>query len=474
MKKALIVLFVILVLFGIGGCGSRRVYAPLEKPSEETEAETITVENVTGLPLPEAQQILGEVGFTNITDDSNRDEEWDPERWIVASQSISAGVEAEASDEIFLSCIKLCHFYIDISSRDNILFDRYDMSIEIDDTNIGTVPNGATITYLADVYEGEHVVTAYNAENHSVYATYNIEIDRDLTFSASLEHGSAISFNAAEITDGVIGASLEVPNVTGAVLNEAMAALEQIGFINIRQEPYDDIWDRSNWLVVQQGVAAGEVVDKNTYIQLDCIRLDEYFNNTYSGKTINEIQQLASEAGFNISLQDPSGNSVDLSSLSEEEKNTITAIRARNDGVEDRTAIVTIPDPNSVEVQGTITVDNNEEFAALFQVQDPSDPAIAAFAASHHNSYVEFDGVIGLVQNHEDYDTRFDVLIFGGSYEDPKFVWFYFENLNFGEMNVSGSGEVRSGLDFHIIGKVIGYNDEAMSIEIEPVSMVAR
>ena len=51
---------------------------------------------------------------------------------------------------------------------------------------------------------------------------------------------------------------------------------------------------------------------------------------------------------------------------------------------------------------------------------------------------------------------------------------FTFEDVNFSDMNVSGSDEVSAGMNFRITAKVEGYNSEGAYIILEPISLKAR
>lgn len=126
-----------------------------------------------------------------------------------------------------------------------------------------------------------------------------------------------------ETLNSIAGASIKVPKVTGMVLSEALKELEEAGFINVREEPYSEIWDRDNWIVTKQGVEEGSKVDQNEFIQLDCKKLDQYFDETYSGKTLAEVEKMAQQSGFALKYYNAEDNSdlgATVSSLSEEVK----------------------------------------------------------------------------------------------------------------------------------------------------------
>lgn len=278
--------------------------------SRSSASSKITVIDVVGMTYPDAISSLQAAGFTNIA--SNVDSGEDGTRWIVNKQSVESGKKLRPEDKIELTCVKQCKLYIDVSSEYNLIFGVYSIKIFLDDIEIGVVSNGGEFTYLADVFDGAHKLVFCKVESTSPQKTKTITVSDDMTYSCYLEHsGSSITVTKESTVDNIDGASLEVADVTGMVLSEARSVLRDIGFSNIREEPYSDIWNRSNWIVTAQGIAPGTTVDKNERIQLDCISLDDYFRETYVGKNVNEIQALASKFGFSVYFYD--GSTTDLS-----------------------------------------------------------------------------------------------------------------------------------------------------------------
>ena len=128
-------------------------------------------------------------------------------------------------------------------------------------------------------------------------------------------------------------------------------------------------------------------------------------------------------------------------------------------------------------VRTNITVENNDDFAALMKITDQTDSAtIKKFANSHSGSVIEFDGCIALMMHHEDYKTRFDVAIAGGNYGSDRLYGplFAFEDVNFYDMNVSGTDTVADGMNFRITAEIVGYSEAGGYILLEPVSLKAR
>lgn len=243
----------------------------------------------------------------------------DHERIIVTSQSVSPGATIE-EDKPIKQKFKL---YLDLKSEYNFIFDKYDVEVYLDSTEVGIISNGDNFTKLMEVLPGTHQLHVYKSGDHSVVTTRTLTITEDTTFSATISHGTEITFMNSMIVEGTEGASIELIDVTNMALSDAFNALKTLGFINIREEPYGEIWIKENWIVVSQSIEPGQIADKNDQIQLSCIPMDTFFKENYPGKTLAEVQTLAFELGFQLKYQS-SENSSDLnekiSTLSEDNK----------------------------------------------------------------------------------------------------------------------------------------------------------
>ena len=64
-----------------------------------------------------------------------------------------------------------------------------------------------------------------------------------------------------------------------------------------------------------------------------------------------------------------------------------------------------------------LTIENNSDLAILVMLKDPCDPLVSQFASTYSGQIIEFDGCIANIQNHDNYDTRYDILINTGNYD---------------------------------------------------------
>lgn len=350
------ILLIVSAVSNLGKSSSSERSVSRSAESSTASEPKIAMVNVVNMAYPAALNVLQSAGFTNIT--SNIEPGTDESQWVVTEQSVNAGKTIKAGDKIQLTCARRCNLYIDVKSEANLMFSTYDIAINLDGIEIGTVANGKGFTYLKEVVSGEHTLVFNKSGSSSPKVTKKFLVSGDMTFSCDLAHsGSSIEIKNESRADNVGGASLEVVDVTGMVLSEAMNKLSGLGFSNVREEPYGSIWDKDNWIVVTQGLSAGSVADKNEFFQLDCISLDDYFSKTYVGKNVNEIQALANASGFSLRFESSSSNDINskIASMSEDQKNDWTATRARQYGGADKTAVVTINNPKEVTPTPTRT-----------------------------------------------------------------------------------------------------------------------
>ena len=231
------------------------------------EDKKIEMLNVVGMSITEAGNVLSDKGFTNIV--SNIDSSASEDKWIVMSQNINSGARVLPDTEIKLFCNKKCQLYIDVKSEGNLLFNKYDMTISLDGQEIGTVANGAVFSQLIEVLDGEHEIVFCKAGSSSPISTKAISVTNDMTFGCDIAHGSdTIELKNIHQEQNADGGALEVIDVTGMVLAEAIDALKEKGFVNVREEPSGEIWDKNGWIVTGQDTEAGTTADKNIQIKL--------------------------------------------------------------------------------------------------------------------------------------------------------------------------------------------------------------
>ena len=159
---------------------------------------------------------------------------------------------------------------------------------------------------------------------------------------------------------------------------------------------------------------------------------------------------------------------------------------------EDMYALYELPDviahtateaPKSTEAQkssnGILTVDNCADLAAMLALKNEFDPSIIIFAKTYYGKTIEFDGNVSYLNNHGDYNTRYDILIYAGDYDDQSVSGPSFQFVDVGVTNLGLSGLYMTDLisigdNVHIIAKVGEYHESSGLFELKPVLVKLR
>ena len=260
----------------------------------------------------------------------------------------TASAEAES--------VPMYKIYIDVKSETNLMFSKYDIQIDLDDKELGTVANGKTFSKVIEVEEGQHEITFSKAGDSSVNAKKSIDVSGDMTFTCEIAHSkNTIELKNIETVEGINGSGLSMPDTTKMILSEAITKLKEMGFDNIDYDGGDkSIWDNDNWLVIEQSIASGTSIDRHQQIVLKCVALDDYYSSLFNGKTLTEIQAMEKEDWYSITFTDDSYKEMDeaIESMESAEKDLWIAKTAVKSGDDNKTAKIILtytgtptPDP---------------------------------------------------------------------------------------------------------------------------------
>src|SRR5699024_1525973 len=75
-------------------------------------------------------------------------------------------------------------------------------------------------------------------------------------------------------------------------------------------------------------------------------------------------------------------------------------------------------EPVASEAVEILTVDNSADLARILQEPDSCSQSVANFATEYASRTIAFDGHIAAMNNHGDYDTRYDILIGSGDFSE--------------------------------------------------------
>ena len=126
-----------------------------------------------------------------------------------------------------------------------------------------------------------------------------------------------------------------------------------------------------------------------------------------------------------------------------------------------------------------LTIDNCADLSTLLALKNPEDDFVKNFSNKYIGSVIEFDGNIAYMSNHNDYKTRYDILIYGGNYSETSAFGpnFQFVDVNISDLNLVGENipdSIGIGNNLHIIAEVGEYNELTGLFELYPISIQVR
>lgn len=112
----------------------------------------------------------------------------------------------------------------------------------------------------------------------------------------------------------------------------------------------------------------------------------------------------------------------------------------------------------------------------LSSLLSSSDTDASWFSSAYRGRTITFDGWVANMVNHENYDTRYDVLILAGDNGVSPMTGpnFRLTDVNFYDMNVTNADSLRGGDNITITAIVGEYNSTADWLELDPVSISVR
>lgn len=132
------------------------------------------------------------------------------------------------------------------------------------------------------------------------------------------------------------------------------------------------------------------------------------------------------------------------------------------------------------ETDQVINLENNKDLAALLVATDYCDPSMAQFAAKYQGRKIEFDGSITNMRRHENYTTRYDILVGPGDAGPNTTAGpaFKYENVNMLDLKFTGKSVpsyVTEGDTFRFTAEVGEYKpNQGCLFFLTPVSTTVR
>lgn len=316
---------------------------------------------------------------------------------------------------------------------ENLLFSRYDVDVYIDDSMQGTISHGTTETYNLNLTKGVYEIKFVSAEDDEVTGAVSTDIHQDeslkykISCTSSKINVETIQGTVSEHGEDEAAMPRSASSYKYENYTDVQTELAEAGFTNISFEIlYDIVF---GW--TEEGEVDSVSVGGNTeFAQGDIFKKDVAIVITY---------HMPEEDDPNKPIESETPNST------------------------------TGPVEN-------LTVENCSDFAALLSLRDPGDPSVSTFASKYSGQVIEFDGCVMNMQHHGDLNTRWDVLLGAGDYDENSALGpnFRLTDVAFYEMNVSGGDSVYAGLNVHIVAEVGDYNSNSQLFELKIISMSIR
>ena len=252
-------------------------------------------------------------------------------------------------------------------------------------------------------------------------------------------------FSSSKENSNELSLPIESENINQKNYKVIVSQLEDTGFTNVKTEKIEDLIN--GWIIKDGQIESVSIQGKTEFQKGEKIPKNAHITVTYHTFKKEEKNQ-----DDNKKKENSSSSSIDTKSSSSSSESSKK------------------PEPQ------TITPDNNPEFAAILQTEDPT--AISSFVQKYKGKTVEFNGYIAYLNPHANYKTRYDILIYAGDYPGPDLATpgpaFQFNDVAPTSIfkNFSGDG-VGIGQNMHIKASVREFTKGELLI-LDPVEVTER
>jgi FtsZ-interacting cell division protein YlmF len=264
----------------------------------------------------------------------------------------------------------------------------------------------------------------------------------------------------SQVDDGKINLPIGANDYKDANYKDIVAKFESAGFNNVQTVALDD-------LVLGWFNKDGEVKE---------VSVDGYTAFSTDSRYPADVEIIVSYHSFPVDEEQEVAETSTPESISEVEPTE----KAQPTREAQPTEITPSPEVTQPPVEEEIiTVDNNEEFAAILNAKDPGDQIIKEFAKKYAGQTIEFDGNIANMSNHENYNTRYDFLISPWDYSETTVSGpnFKFEDCSVSDLHLIGDNipdAIGKGDNLHFVAKIINYDDNSQLFYLDPITTQVR
>ena len=264
--------------------------------------------------------------------------------------------------------------------------------------------------------------------------------------------------------EGEVRTQKSASDYKGQNYEEVVTSLEEQGFTNVSTKPIEDLI--TGWIT------------KDGEIEKVSINGDEDFSSYHWYPANSEVI-----VEYHTFPPKEDSNKKDDTPTTKEEKTTEDdATSEEVENIENTTTEEGITEEEKVEESTeTLTVENCEDFARLLSTDAEYDSSYISFVNKYEGKTVEFDGCITYIANHDDYKTRYDLLLSGGDYIDDDTAnpgpTFKFKDVNTNDLGIDdlylpSFVNIRSNI--HIIATIESINEDTGIIELDPIAITER
>ena len=234
--------------------------------------------------------------------------------------------------------------------------------------------------------------------------------------------------------------------MNGRNYESVIKSFEENGFTNIKLEKIEDLV--IGWLTEDGEVEEVSVGGDFEYLPDEWVPADTEVIIRYHTFPQEETELTELELEENTNLEDTTKNN--------------------NQNIEAETV--------SDEV---LTINNCKELANILSNKSEIDESYLSFASKYAGRTIEFDGRIDYLVNHENYNTRYDILVSAGDYDPNSQIGptFKFKDVGAYDLDLETlylEDEIEVGKNVRIIAKVGKFDSNSMLFFLDPISVTSR
>lgn len=375
---------------------------------------------------------------------------------------------------------------ITIECESNLILSRYDLDVYVDDAQQGSLGHGTTNTFELDLSDGTHTLRITEKGDNSVDGITDFSVSGETSLKYVVHcTNSQVEVEAVDALNPPISSS----GASSKYHDEAYRAFEEAGFTNIREEELRDLTldqQSRNWYT--DSITVG---GKDEFSEEDSFLADDEVVITYhvladlnapassselEGRNYEDVVSMFEDAGFiNVTARTTGASGA---------AGTVSDVRIGGlFGSSDFTSEDTFAFDAGVEItyyEGDEGLEDSSEStpvpeADLNRLLEQNEADASWFSSEYEGYTITFDGWVAHLMNHDNSDTRWDVLILPGDNGDASTdLSLRLTDVSMSDMNVVNSDTLHMGDNITITAVVGEYNGMAGWLELDPVSITIR